>query len=77
MGHVTGSRVGPENSSNLTSLRPRDGAYHRGIPIWLAQCVGACGADSCDAKNLNLKLRQWEVHALRRKRTETKGDQGY
>ena len=28
MSHVTGSRVGPENTSNLTSLRPRDGAYH-------------------------------------------------
>ena len=28
MSRVTGSRVGPENTSNLISLRPRDGAYH-------------------------------------------------
>ena len=33
MDHVTGSRVGPENTSNLTSLRPRDGAYHN---KWMA-----------------------------------------
>ena len=35
MGHVTGFRVGPENTSNLTSLRPRDGAYHLAkVPAW-------------------------------------------
>ena len=27
-GHMLESRVGPEDTSNLTSLRPRDGAYH-------------------------------------------------
>jgi len=36
MSHVTGSRVGPENTSNLTSLRPRDGAYQFALSLALS-----------------------------------------
>jgi hypothetical protein len=43
---MTGSRVGPENTSNLTSLRPRDGAYHERFVEFLRELVVSHGCKS-------------------------------
>ena len=39
-------QVGPENTSNLTSLCPRDGAYQSPCYVHIRACCRACGASA-------------------------------